>query len=600
MDLYGYYGSPFNFMSTFWEIIEQFIWMAILFLIIQGIIALVYTFLGYKLLRVWQILYGIGNGALVFMLLWMSLGMKINITFGILLSVMGLLSGAGLGGYIGYRYPRIGTYLLCFNLAISSSIVLFGVQGVILGIFIGMGVAYLSTLYPKPIVILITAIGGGLTIGGEIGLISGILGFIVGLALIIGGIFVQCITNGNVFGIGTGRFEWKPYFDINDKMDMGSTDFGTLVGAISTNSRFVNKELCTSSKVRMDLSKNSIKVKNDREYYFPESPIVLPQVQIGETGNGEQIGLYLSIQNLLPEKRVVACVFDIHCYNVLKEKLEVLQNVELLDLSIETGKIVSIENPILLPNNGIRKCEIVPRYIVFSDEAIWKYEGEKAFQLAPVQEHFSLDNETLKRTFTRYIQPINGRNIGNYSYMPKEYNDFWYCGCGQLNISNTCVCCHLEKNIAFQIVRKDFLLEWNNNYIQEQERNRLEREQQIHQTVEDMKAKTKNMFEFASEKGKDVVDKVSTRFGESSKEKVEPEEAPRFEETYLEMMTNCTQCGEFLKPADSFCSSCGTPIVSQENPVVETELSYGICCPNCGTSQKEDSIYCMECGNRLQ
>lgn len=604
MDLYGYYDSPFNFISTFWAMVEQFLWIAIIFLVVQGIIALIYTFLGYKLLRIWQILYGIRNGALVFMLLWMSLGMKIHFTFGMLLGVMGLLLGAGLGGYVGYRYPRIGTYLLCFNLSISSCIVLFGVQGVVLGIFIGMGVAYLSTLYPKPIVILMTAIGGGLTVGGVIGLFSGILGFIVGLALILAGIYAQCITNGNVFGIGTGRFEWKPFFDIHDTIDMGSADFRTFVGAISTNAGFVNKELCSSSKIRTDLSKNSIKVKNDREYYFPESPIVLPQVQIGETGNGEQIGIYLSIQNLLPEKRVVACVFDIHCYNVLKEKLEVLQNVELLDLSIETGQIVSIENPILLPNNGIRKCEIVPRYIVFSDEVIWKYEGDKAFELAPVQEKFSLDDETSKRIFNRYIQPINGRNIGNYSYMPKEYNDFWYCGCGQLNISNTCVCCHLEKNIAFQIVRKDFLLEWNNQYIQEQDRNRFEREQQIHQTVEDMKTKTKNMLEFASEKGKDVVDKVSTHFGEQPKENIQLEEVPCFEETYQEevypeIMTNCTQCGEVLKATDSFCSSCGTPNVLQEKPVAETGLSNGIYCPNCGTSQKEDSIYCMECGKRL-
>lgn len=85
-----------------------------------------------------------------------------------------------------------------------------------------------------------------------------------------------------------------------------------------------------------------------------------------------------------------------------------------------------------------------------------------------------------------------------------------------------------------------------------------------------------------------------------------------------EGMARCANCGALVKAGMKFCTSCGTPIQAMEKPeteskgedsnILDSELeeiqtpaeSKTLRCPSCGHIQEDDSLFCTECGARME
>lgn len=590
------------------EVIQSFL---LPFIWIGFFIAAIQAFFGYLLLRIWIVINGILNGCIIGILLGLFIGISAGgSTPSMVVSwvLFGMIIGSIVGGMLAYKFWKIGVFLLCFGIGGMFSFILTALMfqsvevGIALGFLLGIVIGCEAVMYVKPVVILITSIGNGFIAGSTLCSIDPGLGVVGGMICIFGGFYVQCIMNGNVFGIGTGQWSMGCFGQQQDTLHMekqvqkneGIQEIEGVIPITTGNNSFCNT--MKTSKIRNDLTSYKIRVRNEREYIFPEAPIVIPQIQIADMTEDGKIGLYLSFQNIAKDKRVIAIYCDIHCYNVLKEKVTELKNISILDLSIESGQIVSIDKAILLPDSTIRKCDIVPRYVVFSDDTMWSYTGEDRFMLTPIQREFFFEHAELK---TQFVSLIRNKKIGkasHYQYEPMSFEGFWYCGCGQLNKENSCVICGVRKEDIFTIMDIEYLKMQYQEELQRQEMERLEREVARKKKIQKVQTQTKQMMGFASEKGKEVLARTSEvgqktmdtlrKQVEDTKQKVDSKKL----EPQEDKRRYCMQCGTLYEEEDQYCMNCGINLREE----VESKL-----CSNCNTANELDSVYCMSCGKKL-
>lgn len=584
------------------------------FIWIGFFVSAIEAFFGYLLMRIWIVINGILNGFIIGVILGGIIGGILGegdpeMLLGWVL--FGLIAGPIIGGMIAYKVWKIGVFLLCFGICTMVAFVLGSLMvgnmtaGLIFGVIIGAIAGYYAVLFVKPVVILITAIGGGLTAGLTLFSISPVLGIICGIVCIFGGFYVQCTMNGNVFGIGTGKLAFQGAFyptaevgnEVKNKQSAENLVQENRAILKENNPLFVGQK---NSKFRKDLTSYKIRVRNDREYVFPNAPLLIPQIQIADMSGEEQIGLYLSFQNIVENKRIIAVYCDIHCYNVLKEKITELKNISLLDLSIESGQVVSIDKPISLPDTTIRRCEIVPRHVVFSDDTIWSYEGENSFGLAPLQKESTIHDSEFKSEFAQLIRQKTIGKISDYLYEPMNFQDFWYCGCGQLNKGESCIFCKARRQDIFKIMDMEYLKIYHQETMEKREAEKLEREEARKKKIEDIQSQTKQMMGVASEKGKEVLAKSSEvgkktvdslkRQVEETKQKVEHKKREQ-EERKRATVRYCPECGTEYEENEHFCMNCGFQLSG--------EIGEEKVCSACNTVNVEDAKFCMKCGQEL-
>jgi len=64
---------------------------------------------------------------------------------------------------------------------------------------------------------------------------------------------------------------------------------------------------------------------------------------------------------------------------------------------------------------------------------------------------------------------------------------------------------------------------------------------------------------------------------------------------------SCRSCGVILRPGNSFCTQCGTPVTPEESQVSEptTPQVQKQSCSNCGNDLKADIKFCPQCGEKV-
>ena len=128
---------------------------------VGGLFALANCFFGYKLQRVWITLAGFFIG--------LVLGFLMGIGFG-LDAGPALLIGVALGvvlGLVAFKVYRVGIFLMGFTAVYSMFYSLIPLQwlGIVLGIAGGIAAGVLAVKFLRPVIILTTGVGYGLSAG---------------------------------------------------------------------------------------------------------------------------------------------------------------------------------------------------------------------------------------------------------------------------------------------------------------------------------------------------------------------------------------------------------------------------------------------------
>lgn len=153
-------------------------------------------FLGYRLMKIWLFLIGAAAGCVGGYLLGM------RFTESQTLAIVIAVAAAAICGGLSYWIYQAGVFLLCFiggTLAFSfllrptTSLFFFGCM--LLGAAIGVA----GVKFVKPIVILVTSLGGGLVMGSAIAGYMGMNGFtpgiLIGCVLAAAGFLIQWLTS---------------------------------------------------------------------------------------------------------------------------------------------------------------------------------------------------------------------------------------------------------------------------------------------------------------------------------------------------------------------------------------------------------------------
>jgi len=161
---------------------------------IFAIIALAECFFGFKLFKIWIALccfplFGLLGWGIAF-----GVAEKVGVA-----TFVGILAGIA-GAFIAYRLFLVGVFLTCGFMGYILGYLLTNAHwpGILMGLVFGV----LGVLFAKPVIIVSTAIPGGLLAGESLivafGGDSAAAALIIGLALAAAGLYVQWVTNRKV------------------------------------------------------------------------------------------------------------------------------------------------------------------------------------------------------------------------------------------------------------------------------------------------------------------------------------------------------------------------------------------------------------------
>ena len=149
--------------------LPHYSWMPIAAIIISIVFGIIYCFLGYKAMRVLATLAGIGIGYII----GSAIVQAAHITTPVDLVI--IIGASVIFGLLGFFLYRIGVFLVVLlgGFGISSALLakytkLDETVVLIIALVIGVILGILSVVYLRPIVIISTALSGGLTVSNEL------------------------------------------------------------------------------------------------------------------------------------------------------------------------------------------------------------------------------------------------------------------------------------------------------------------------------------------------------------------------------------------------------------------------------------------------
>lgn len=148
-------------------------------------------------------------------------------------------------------------------------------------------------------------------------------------------------------------------------------------------------------------------------------------------------------------KCISAVIFDIVCFDIENETLEGVTRYQLLDLNIKNGETFGDKELICCPNKFTRKCNVVVKSVIFSDDTRWEFsENDKIIV-------FGLQSRVPdKKLLPVLIDDFKSLNYpaDKVIYIPKTYEYHWICTCGAINHYNReCSVCGMNKSKLFEL-----------------------------------------------------------------------------------------------------------------------------------------------------
>ncbi len=360
------------------------------------------------------------------------------------------------------------------------------------------------------------------------------------------------------------------------------------VPAVNTGSANPAQQPIQTSKFRRKITAGMVKAENTHEYWREGAPLALTQMTLTEQAG--QLSLTLGLQNL-GQGIVNAIYVDIDCYNVLKERVAQLKDVSFLDLKVGRGNIFFNSIPVQIPDATVRQCDICLRHVVFADEAIWNGdEGQFLEKLEPQKYLAGEDGmkPELADEFCRIMAGNRGKGLADmkrlYLYTPEQREGYWYCSCGQINLSGEDICsaCGIDRDEMFAMLSPEFLTQVRADRLEE-ERQRMEEEARLkaeriaerNRKIEETKAAARKKAQELVSHGKNCYEKGSEKvqgyvsgIGAAKDNKAETK-APGSAQI-------CPNCKTVCQPGNLFCISCGTPLTQPEAGVSQPVSEAGV------------------------
>ena len=165
----------------------------------------------------------------------------------------------------------------------------------------------------------------------------------------------------------------------------------------------------------------------------------------GTTGTG----VVFEFQNL--DDKVIAHLYFMVVF-IAADKKEVRHTVKysMLDVNAARGKTFGYDRFCWVPDNDIRKYEVIITKIVFLDDSIWENPSNEPLSPLDPAKPLSLLGE-VEAQYRRNIPKVAQSCIAEY------YKSWWRCGCGQINpsIDTPCLACSTTLISLLEAVHPD-------------------------------------------------------------------------------------------------------------------------------------------------
>ena len=469
-------------------------------------------FLGYRIFRVITALVGFIVGAAIGGVLGFFTAQQLGALIG------GLVVGI-LGGLLAFKLYKLGVFVICFFAGAALGLVLGAAAGdqsmafAFAGIA-GLALGVLGVILTGPLIIISTAIGGGMSCGMSLGTIMSNmgLGLLLGVVLSIVGILLQFYMEKKKDTSGEKMPAAKPASVRQPGNDSGAGLVNNMHGVFSrlkggaaiaaqrvsggvqsaTAAQAIRRGR-SSTLTRQSLSGWNTLVQGKAPQWRPGLPVAVTQADIvTRTNQGEtpKVSLTLGLQNL-ENQEILGVFFTAKCFNLLRQELPGLEKQAVQDLMVAPGGLWFSQTPFVLPDPNTRWVELVIDNVVMKDGSIWSDDGSGVLKALPEQEPLVLDEE-LRAEFLRLGREKLGRDLRTlWTYQPQKENGCWRCACGQLcpEGMEKCLCCGVGREELFDLAQPQRLAQLRTERLAEEERVRAERRQRVAEQTQAAKEK---------------------------------------------------------------------------------------------------------------
>ena len=387
-----------------------------------------------------------------------------------------------IGVKLAFKIYKLGVFIGTFIPMLFTSIVFITIspQLGMLVLLLSIIISTLAVLFTVPVIILSTTFSGSLFLSKGFALIleNDGIGIVIGFLFFIIGFIVQFKReNYNKSNLNTGLIKKNILFDElkenGSKLNLQTSNiFDKAYNEIQNIKLNENiNKICGSIRNTKTIiySENKILVKNDYPLWIDTLPIVITKAFIVNTKD-DNIALELGFQNISDEK-IVGVFFRVDCYNLLNEKLECIDKLSIQDINISSGDFWFSKQHFLLTNKDTRRIKVVIKNIVMKNGSIWSNEENIELSQLENQKELELPVE-LKPQFFRSCRNIltdyNPEKI--FIYQPENFEQYWNCSCGQMNLGEKCIACGILKHDMFQLYNTDYLNKKLKEYCAEKEK----------------------------------------------------------------------------------------------------------------------------------
>ena len=421
----GELSGVMKVLSNLQQIRDELNFVGVVVIVFTMIPFLLNCFFGYKIKKVMITIGGVIKGAIIGAILGVILAASTDIPVGATVGIAAILI-AILGGFLAFKLYKFGIFMLYWFLGTLVFLVVFIVMGMFemsfIAIIPGLVVGILAVVLNKPYLIITTAIAGGMGAGYLIGILTNtVVGFLLGIALSVGGAIVQ--------------------FHLEKKAKPAAAAPGAVPyvnGAVSGATPVVAAAaLVAPEAAPMPVAPAPAPVPAEPEtqistivptYFCPQSRILIDKIVLSKNSIDE-VFADIYFRNI-SDKEIIALDYVLSEYNIAGEHLADTDK-NLLDIHIAPSSVFRTGN-IKLSNNTARQIKVLIIQTVDSEYAVGKFTKEDTIDI-PKQ---ALIADLVDPDIYKLLDLKDDEK-----YLYSEVKDgAWLCTCGHIAVNRCSFC----------------------------------------------------------------------------------------------------------------------------------------------------------------